>query len=215
MVSAAAGAVPRQTPKALATLESTSAQLSYEMTKRIASTIAPLLVLLFCAGCPSTPDEAQTGPEHTEPVDEAGSGNSAVIPPPLPGGPPLPPPGAAFPEPSGAICNFMPADQPVGGVACPEGCVMVLGAPIDEENGCALTGPNSEVALGCLRLPADLRPGGMCYRNPQGHAVAAAVTYPALAEIGWIPCEDDYPFGTVSPCPPNPKGESATELIEP
>ncbi|MFT6395717.1 MAG: hypothetical protein ACJAYU_000459 [Bradymonadia bacterium] len=87
---------------------------------------------------------------------------------------------------------------------------MVLGAPIDEQNGCARTGDGAEVALGCLRLPADIRPGGMCYRSPEGHAVVSTITYPALAEAGWTACEDDYEFRSVAPCPPvegKPSGE--------
>lgn len=110
-----------------------------------------------------------------------------------------------------AVCPFVDADIPAGSVACPEGCVMVRAAPVDETLGCARTGATFEVAIACLRLPAEIQPGGACYRNTQGHSVVTAYNYPAVLHAGWTRCPDDYAFRQVAPCPMG--GGSANEPI--
>lgn len=100
-----------------------------------------------------------------------------------------------------AICEFVEADVPEGAVACPRGCVMVKAAPVDELLGCARTGATFEVAISCLRLPAEINPGGSCYQNEDGYAVVTSLTYPALLHAGWTTCPEDYEFRQVEACP--------------
>jgi len=111
-----------------------------------------------------------------------------------------------------AVCGFVAAEAPIGGVRCPDGCVMVKAAQIDEARGCALVGPEVEVALACLRFPADVVQQGGCYVDEAGHHVVTSLHYPAVLGAGWTACPDDYPHRTVSPCPaPAAEGSAAAE----
>jgi hypothetical protein len=93
--------------------------------------------------------------------------------------------------PAERTCDFVPTEVPVGGVTCPEGCLMIKGAPLHQTQQCAMTGFAFEVALACLRLPMEVIPEGACYRDEEGHVVLTALTYPALADRGWSACPDD------------------------
>jgi len=98
------------------------------------------------------------------------------------------------------VCDFVPSEVPVGGVTCPDGCVMIKGAPIDFERGCSLTGFRHEVALACLRLPVDVQTGSECYRDANDHYVVTSLTYPGLAHTAWETCPADLPHRNATPC---------------
>lgn len=155
---------------------------------------------LLVAGCPQTPPAADPPPAENTPTTEGSAAPEAAAPTP----PADPAAGTApAPRPDGqpATCDFVPTEVPVGGVACPEGCVMVKGAPLNPTEQCAMTGFQYEVALACLRLPMDVEPTGSCYVNADGHAVLSALHYPALSERGWTPCPEDFPLRAAPPCP--------------
>lgn len=153
------------------------------------------LISALCIACPSP-----SPPGDVSVPAEPPSGAAAATP---DAADPAVEPEAAAPDDvpgTARTCDFLPTEVPVGGVTCPEGCVMVKGAPLHQTQGCAMTGFQFEVALACLRLPLEVLPEGNCYRNADGHIVMTAITYPALAERGWEACPDDVPWRGVPPC---------------
>lgn len=161
-----------------------------------------LAVLL--AGCPQPPPAADPPPAEEQAAATEGTEPIADAPPEVPAV------ATPAPRPDGqpATCDFVATEVPVGGVACPEGCVMVKGAPLNPAEQCAMTGFQYEVALACLRLPMDVEPTGSCYVNGDGHAVLSALHYPALTERGWTACPEDFPLRSAPPCPAAAPGEA-------
>lgn len=101
---------------------------------------------------------------------------------------------------SSGICPMIPEPGGSGAMTCPPECVLVKGAPIVEDIGCALIGPRYEVAMGCVGFPVQTREPGACWTNPAGIHVVTAFTFPDLLRAGWELCPEEYPFRQASPC---------------
>lgn len=102
--------------------------------------------------------------------------------------------------PSSGTCPMIPEPGGSGAMTCPPECVLVKGAPVVEDIGCALTGPRYEVAMGCVGFPVQTREPGACWTNPAGIHVVTAFTFPDLLRAGWELCPEDYPFRQAAPC---------------
>lgn len=107
---------------------------------------------------------------------------------------------APTPVVAGGACEMVIDEAGTGAASCPEGCVLITGAPVLEDVGCALVGPRFEVAMGCLRPPIDAREPGACYRNEAGIHVVTALRIGGLEAAGWSFCPPESPFLTAARC---------------
>lgn len=107
---------------------------------------------------------------------------------------------APAPVVGGGACEMIIDEAGTGAASCPEGCVLINGAPVLEDVGCALVGPRFEVAMGCLRPPIEAREPGACYRNAAGIHVVTALRIGGLEATGWSFCPPDSPFVSAARC---------------
>jgi hypothetical protein len=148
--------------------------------------VAPALLLLAACPAPSPASGPGSGeaPEHGSVTAQPGSGPLAAAPPVV----------------SGGVCDLVPLEGSGGGVTCPEGCVLIKGAPVVPEARCALIGARWEVAMGCLRPPLATSEPGACYVDGAGNTVVTALNFPDLVGSTWRYCDEGSPLATVQPC---------------
>jgi hypothetical protein len=159
------------------------------------------LSLAACDRPASTPVAPPSAPAAMEPPP-ASTAEAPAVP---TGDAPVRPSWAPQVPPSGSAKLCDPVPGATGPAACPQGCLLVQGAPVFESHGCVGMGPTYERQLACLRLPLTAERGRACFVNTAGERVLTPIPYPGLEEIGWAPCEAGYDFRVFPVCVPPPQ----------